>query len=68
MLKVFKGYRQLASIGRFTNDILSPYFGKYYVDYTSGGVNANHLVPGFFETLDEAVVWCESKGMKEQNY
>ena len=68
MLKVFKGYKQLAFIGRFTNNIFSPEFGKYYIDYASSGVSANYLVPSFFKTLDEAVAWCESRGMKEQNY
>ena len=52
---MYKRYGATARIGRFTWDIMSPLFGKYYVDIQTPFGSENHSdVPESFDSKESA--------------
>lgn len=63
--KMYKKYKEAARIGRFTWDVMSPLFGKYYIDIqTAFGSRNTSDVPESFDTKESAEKFLFELGFK----
>lgn len=63
---MYRRYGATARIGRFTWDIMSPLFGKYYIDIQTAFGSANRDTPESFDTKEQAEKYLTDIGFKEQ--
>lgn len=63
---MYKNYNETARIGRFTWDIMSPVFGRYYIDIQSSFGNKNTgSIPESFESKESAENFLFELGFKK---
>lgn len=62
---MYKKYKEVARIGRFTWDIMSPLFGKYYLDIqTAFGSRNISDIPESFDSFESAEKFLFESGFK----